>query len=122
MDSSEELQQLEITALKSIYGNDFIECPPPKAWKGAARLPEFIIRVTDPDHPDKIIVDLHVKLPKTYPVLACPTFTLQKPAKGLTNDQVSKLQQVVNGEAQKQRGTEMVFTVRFGSLPSVTSR
>ncbi|KAJ2913179.1 hypothetical protein MD484_g7237, partial [Candolleomyces efflorescens] len=108
---SEEAQQYEITALKSIFGNDFIECPPPKAWKGAARLHEFIIRITNPDHPDKIIVDLHVKLPKTYPVLACPTFTLHKPAKGLTNDQVAKLQQVVNGEAQKQRGTEMVFTI-----------
>ncbi|KAG2024094.1 STE/STE20/YSK protein kinase [Coprinopsis cinerea AmutBmut pab1-1] len=111
MDSTEELQQLEITALKSIFGNDFIECPPPKAWKGAARLPEFIIQVTNPDYPDKISVNLHVKLPKTYPHLACPIFTLQKPAKGLTNDQVSKLQQIINAEAQKQRGTEMVFTI-----------
>jgi translation initiation factor 2-alpha kinase 4 len=33
MESSEELQQLELTALKSIYAEDFIETPPPKAWK-----------------------------------------------------------------------------------------
>lgn len=33
MDSSEDRQQLEITALKSIYDEDFIECPPPRAWK-----------------------------------------------------------------------------------------
>lgn len=33
MDSTEELQNLEITALQSIYAEDFIECPPPKAWK-----------------------------------------------------------------------------------------
>ncbi|KAH6903402.1 other/PEK/GCN2 protein kinase [Coprinopsis sp. MPI-PUGE-AT-0042] len=111
MDSTEELQELEITALKSIFGNDFVECPPPKAWKGATRLPEFIIRITNPDFPDKISVHLHVKLPKTYPHLACPTFTLQKPAKGLSPDQISKLQQLINAEAQKQRGNEMVFTI-----------
>lgn len=33
MDTTEYVQQEEITALQSIYGDDFIECPPPKAWK-----------------------------------------------------------------------------------------
>jgi translation initiation factor 2-alpha kinase 4 len=33
METTEELQQLEITALKSIYDQDFFEPPPPKAWK-----------------------------------------------------------------------------------------
>lgn len=33
MDSAEELQQLEITALQSIYAQDFIDCPPPTVWK-----------------------------------------------------------------------------------------
>jgi len=33
MESPEDLQLLEITALQSIYAEDFIECPPPKAWK-----------------------------------------------------------------------------------------
>ena len=33
MDSAEELQQLEITALRSIYDKDFILCPPPTVWK-----------------------------------------------------------------------------------------
>lgn len=33
MDSTEELQKLEITALQSIYAEDFIECPPPRVWK-----------------------------------------------------------------------------------------
>jgi translation initiation factor 2-alpha kinase 4 len=33
MESTEELQQQEITALKSIYGDDFQEVPAPKAWK-----------------------------------------------------------------------------------------
>ena len=57
-----------------------------------------------------------IRLPKTYPVLVC--FALQKPAK------VSRLEQVVNDETQKQRGSEIVFTVRFGppSLVSVTFR
>ena len=81
-DLPENRQQEEITALKSIYGDDFIDCPPPKAWKvrhkpysdtvvsadssnlqGAPRLPEFIIRVRhpDPDHASKIYFNLHVK-------------------------------------------------------------
>ena len=33
MESAEELQQQEVTVLKSIYGDDFKESPPPKAWK-----------------------------------------------------------------------------------------
>ena len=33
MESSEDRQQLEITALRSIYDADFLDCPPPKAWK-----------------------------------------------------------------------------------------
>jgi translation initiation factor 2-alpha kinase 4 len=33
METTEELQQLEITALQSIYGDDFIDIPPPKVWK-----------------------------------------------------------------------------------------
>lgn len=33
MDSTEDKQLLEITALQAIYQEDFIEVPPPKAWK-----------------------------------------------------------------------------------------
>ncbi|KAF8625651.1 hypothetical protein AX15_005272, partial [Amanita polypyramis BW_CC] len=60
MESTEELQRLEITALRSIYADDFIEPPPPKS---AARLPEFIIRVTHPDtaHANKVNLHLRVK-------------------------------------------------------------
>jgi translation initiation factor 2-alpha kinase 4 len=55
-----EQQQQEITALKSIYAEDFKECQP-RAWKGAARLPEFILKITHPDteHATKIYFHLH---------------------------------------------------------------
>ncbi len=33
MESNEERQQAEITALKAIYSTDFIQPPPPTAWK-----------------------------------------------------------------------------------------
>jgi len=33
MDPTEESQTLEITALQSIYPDEFIQVPPPKAWK-----------------------------------------------------------------------------------------
>jgi translation initiation factor 2-alpha kinase 4 len=33
MESPEELQQLEITALRSIYADDLTDCPPPTVWK-----------------------------------------------------------------------------------------
>lgn len=113
MESTQELQQLEITALKSIYADDFIECPPPKAWKAAARLPEFIIKVphSDPQHADKIYFNLHVILPKTYPTNAYPTFTIQHPIKGLSTDQITKLSAAIHTEVKNHRGTEMVFQI-----------
>ncbi|PPQ64064.1 hypothetical protein CVT24_008877 [Panaeolus cyanescens] len=113
MDSEEDPQLLEITALQSIYANDFIPVPPPKAWKGAARLHEFIIRVAHPDttHESKVYLNLRVKFPKTYPRLACPTFAIEKPIKGINDGQVAKLSHEINVEAQKLRGFEMVFSI-----------
>lgn len=46
MESTEELQQQEITALKSIYGDDFQEVPAPKAWK-VCLCPRFFPRLTE---------------------------------------------------------------------------
>ncbi|KAL6299472.1 kinase-like domain-containing protein [Sparassis latifolia] len=113
MESQEERQQLEITALKSIYDEDFIECPPPKAWKGAPRLPEFIIKVRhpEPDHADQLYFHLHVKFPKTYPVIACPTFTIQQPIRGLKTDQTTKLTSAIHAESLRNKGAEMVFQI-----------
>lgn len=113
MDSPEDRQQLEITALKSIYDDDFIECPPPKAWKGAPRLPEFIIKVhhTDENYAHKIYFNLHTKLPKTYPDLASPIFTIQQPIAGLKPNEVTKLSNAIHTEAQKNKGTEVVFQI-----------
>ncbi|KAG1908872.1 kinase-like domain-containing protein [Suillus fuscotomentosus] len=112
METTEELQQLEITALKSIYDTDFFEPPPPKAWKGATRLPEFIIKVTHPDpiHASKVYFHLHIKLPKTYPTLATPVFTIQKP-RGINHDHEITLQKAIHSEAQMLRGSEMVFQI-----------
>ena len=33
MENIEDQQRAEIEVLKSIYADDFIESPPPKAWK-----------------------------------------------------------------------------------------
>ncbi|KIL60768.1 hypothetical protein M378DRAFT_906708 [Amanita muscaria Koide BX008] len=111
MESTEELQKLEITALRSIYADEFIDCPPPKVWKGAGRLPEFIIRVGHPDAAEKINLNLRVKFPKTYPSFAYALFTIDKPFRGITPDQVSKLTHGINIEAQKLKGSEMVFQI-----------
>ncbi|KAF8839726.1 Serine/threonine-protein kinase [Paxillus ammoniavirescens] len=113
METTEELQQLEITALKSIYDQDFFEPPPPKVWKAAARLPEFIIKVVHPDpcHASKVYFHLHTKFPKTYPTLATPIFTVQKPIRGLSHDVEAALSKLVHAEAQKLRGSEMVFQI-----------
>ncbi|THH28609.1 hypothetical protein EUX98_g5583 [Antrodiella citrinella] len=113
MDTSEDRQQLEITALKSIYDENFIDCPPPKAWKGAARLPEFIIRVHHPDeqYADRVCFDLHIRFPKTYPTLAYPTFTIQRPITGLKPYEVTKLSNAIHIEAQNNKGSEIVFQI-----------
>ncbi|KAL4251194.1 non-specific serine/threonine protein kinase [Abortiporus biennis] len=113
MDSPEDRQQLEITALKSIYDENFIEVPPPKAWKGAPRLPEFIIQVHHPDeqYASKIYFSLHTKFPKTYPTLASPTFTIQQPIMGLKPNEVQRLNSAIHAEAQRNKGIEVVFQI-----------
>lgn len=110
--TSSEQQQQEITALKSIYADDFIECQP-KAWKGAARLPEFVLKITHPDteHAAKIYVHLHTIFPRTYPANAHPIFTIQQPIKGISDDHVTKLSNFIRNEARQSRGTEIVFQV-----------
>ncbi|KAJ7874765.1 kinase-like domain-containing protein [Mycena olivaceomarginata] len=95
MESSEELQQLELTALKSIYAEDFIETPPPKAWKHASR----------------ICFNLHVIFPKTYPTKASPTFSIHKPIIGIRDDQVTTLLQAIQNETKNCRGAEMIFQI-----------
>lgn len=99
--------------------------------QGAARVPEFIICVhhPSPEYASRIGFSLNVRcvlwfsqvatldsvpgtsFPKTYPTLACPTFTVQKPTKSITPDQVTKLTQAITREAQRNRGSEMVFQV-----------
>lgn len=39
----EEIQQEEIIALKAVHGENFIESPPPKAWKVRRFLASFIV-------------------------------------------------------------------------------
>ncbi|EJF61645.1 Serine/threonine-protein kinase [Dichomitus squalens LYAD-421 SS1] len=118
---------VSLTPWKSIYEQDFIEVPPPKAWKvhrrsrrcssqAAPRLPEFKIRVTypDPKYAEKIYFHLHIKLPKTYPNNAPPIFTIQQPIVGLRPDEISKLTHAIHDEVQQKKGEEMVFqTVCF---------
>lgn len=58
------------------------------------------------------------RLPKTYPNLSCPIFTIQKPIEGLNNDQVTTLSHTITAEAQKNRGSEMVFQVWHVALYS----
>ncbi|TRM58463.1 hypothetical protein BD626DRAFT_573474 [Schizophyllum amplum] len=113
MEPVDEAQQNELTALKSIYADDFIESAASNVWKGATKLPEFSIRVRHPDsdHGDNIFFQLHVRFPKTYPALVCPIFTIQKPMSGITNDQVTKLNRALHAEAQANKGTEMVFQI-----------
>ncbi|KAI0266451.1 kinase-like domain-containing protein [Gloeopeniophorella convolvens] len=113
MDSTlAEQQQQEITALKSIYAEDFIECQP-RAWKGAVRLPEFIIKIAHPDirHAPKIYFHLHTIFPKTYPANAHPIFTVQQPIQGISEDRITKLSNYIQSEAKQSRGTEIVFQV-----------
>ncbi|KZT06721.1 Serine/threonine-protein kinase [Laetiporus sulphureus 93-53] len=123
MESTDERQELEITALKSIYAEDFVECPPPKVWKGAPRLPEFIIKVThsDPEYADKIYFHLHTKFPKTYPTIACPTFTIQQPIQGLKGPEITRLSSAIHAEAQRNRGSEMVFQIVTFAQEWITS-
>ncbi|EIN05395.1 Serine/threonine-protein kinase [Punctularia strigosozonata HHB-11173 SS5] len=110
MATNAELQEQEIEVLKSIFTENFIECPPPTVWKGATSVKEFIIRINHPDpkHQRKVNCQLHVRLPKTYPHNASPQFTIQQP-QGLSSTQVTKLTHVINTAVQKSRGSEAVI-------------
>ncbi|KAF9482948.1 hypothetical protein BDN70DRAFT_828321 [Pholiota conissans] len=113
MESTEDAQKEEITALHSIYGDDFIDVPPPKAWKGAQRLYEFIVRIShpEPEYSSRVSINLHVKFPKTYPHLACPTFGIDKPYTGVNDGQATTLLRAINAEAQHHKGNVMVFEI-----------
>ncbi|KAI0029609.1 kinase-like domain-containing protein [Vararia minispora EC-137] len=110
MESAQEKQQSEIIALKSIYADDFVECQP-RAWKGAARLHEFKIKVTHPEQPAKIFFHLHTILPKTYPQNAHPTFSVHQPIRGITTEQSNKLSHAIQAELRQYIGEEMVFQI-----------
>lgn len=51
------------------------------------------------------------RLPKTYPELACPIFTIQDPMSGMSGERVMRLSQAIRSESQKNKGSEMVFHV-----------
>ncbi|TDL16229.1 Serine/threonine-protein kinase [Rickenella mellea] len=112
MESQDERQQEEITALKSIYADDFLDSPPPKAWKGAVRQPEFIITVRHPEaqHASRVLFHLLVKFPKTYPAKAPPIFTVQRPT-GISPDLITQLSNAVHNEALGNQGSEMVLQI-----------
>ncbi|PVF99101.1 UBC-like protein [Serendipita vermifera] len=106
---AEHTQELEMEALKAIYGDDFQDVPPPKVWKGAATFPEFIIRVkpNDTELHGRVELMLHVKFPKTYPKVMA-TLTIDS-STGLSKGQVNQLLGLLKTEGQKALGREMVF-------------
>ncbi|KAH8114389.1 kinase-like domain-containing protein [Phellopilus nigrolimitatus] len=109
MDSNEEHQNLEIQALKSIYHDVFFESAPPKAWKGAARLPEFNIKIVHPLSPS-IYFLLNVKYPKAYPLKSPPILSITQ-YNGLAPTQVTKIMNLVHAEAQRCIGGEAIFSI-----------
>ncbi|KAL5519904.1 hypothetical protein ACEPAG_1564 [Sanghuangporus baumii] len=109
MDANDDAQKLEIQALKSIYPDCFFDNVSPKAWKGAARLPEFNIRI-DKDEGSDIFIVLNVKFPKAYPSKAIPILSITQ-SKGLTSVQVDKVLGAMHAEAQRCLGSEAIFAV-----------
>ncbi|KLO11482.1 hypothetical protein SCHPADRAFT_831061 [Schizopora paradoxa] len=115
MESIEEQQKAEIEVLKSIYSEDFIESPPPKAWKvrGAVRQPEFTIKVAHPNarYQAKLYAHLNVKFPKAYPAKATPLFAVVPPIAGISHEQTVALSNSIHAESRKFLGSEMVFQI-----------
>ncbi|KAJ4471431.1 hypothetical protein J3R30DRAFT_3709861 [Lentinula aciculospora] len=116
MELNEEAQNLEIQALKSIYPDCFFDNVSPKAWKGAAKLPEFNIRVKKDEDSD-IFILLNVKYPKAYPTKAIPILSVTQ-SKGLTSAQVNRILGAIHAEAQRLLGSEAIFSVIEVKEPS----
>lgn len=104
-----QTQELEIEALKAIYGDDFKDIPPPKAWKGALSFPEFTITVRPNDEAlhGRVEFTLHVKFSKTYPKVL-PTLSVDA-FMGLSKLQINQMLGLLKVEAQKALGREMIF-------------
>ncbi|KAG9057226.1 hypothetical protein FS842_008151 [Serendipita sp. 407] len=104
-----QTQELEIEALRAIYGDDFRDIPPPKVWKGAATFPEFTIRVrpNDTDLHGRVEFSLHVKFPKTYPKVL-PTLSVES-STGMSKVQINQMLGLLKTEGQKAIGREMIL-------------
>lgn len=59
------------------------------------------------------VTERAIRFPKTYPTLATPIFTVQRPIRGIAHDVEAALSKAIHSEAQKLRGSEMVFQVRL---------
>ena len=78
-------------------------------FQGAAKLPEFTIRINKDDDSDIFIV-LNVMFPKAYPTKSIPILSITQ-AKGLTSVQVNKILSAIHAEAQRLLGSESIFSV-----------
>ncbi|TIA92337.1 hypothetical protein E3P99_00678 [Wallemia hederae] len=92
MELLREVQSNELEALSAIYGDLFhVKEESRAAWQGAASLPEYVIQLEPLEDSLKtsVGVDLHVKIPKTYPNVP-PQFYIRN-TRGLSIQQRDEL-------------------------------
>ncbi|KAJ1992057.1 eukaryotic translation initiation factor 2-alpha kinase [Coemansia spiralis] len=108
-ETTKEIQQNELEALRAIFMDDYKDVETKTAWNVKQDTPEFVIQVrpTDENIKNNVSVGLHIKLPKTYPRTA-PQISLENGI-GLSDVQMQSALAAVKWQVNKLLGGEMIY-------------
>ncbi|KAJ2780654.1 eukaryotic translation initiation factor 2-alpha kinase [Coemansia interrupta] len=108
-DTTREIQQNELAALRAIFMDDYRDVETKTAWNVKSDMPEFVITVqpTEDDLKGSVSIGLHVRLPKTYP-RTVPQVQLVDGV-GLSDAQIHGALEMSRRQAEALVGSEMIY-------------
>ncbi|PIA15378.1 kinase-like protein [Coemansia reversa NRRL 1564] len=108
-ETTKEIQQNELAALRAIFMDDFKDVEAKTAWNVRQAAPEFVIQVqpTDNELKERVSVGLHVRLPMAYP-RAVPQLNLES-GFGLSEAQQQSALAMLKQQAESLVGGEMIY-------------
>ncbi|KAJ1869235.1 eukaryotic translation initiation factor 2-alpha kinase [Coemansia sp. RSA 990] len=108
-ETTKEIQQNELDALRAIFMDDFEDVKAKTAWNVKQDAPEFriCVRPVDEELKEHVWAGLHVRFSKTYP-RTVPQLTVES-GRGLSDAQISDAQMLVKQQAAAMAGGEMIY-------------
>ncbi|KAI7831059.1 hypothetical protein BX661DRAFT_170235 [Kickxella alabastrina] len=119
-ETTQEIQQNELAALRAIFMEDFQDVETKTAWNVKPDMAEFVITVRPTEDVIKasVSVGLRVRLPRTYPRTA-PQIQLSEGV-GLSAAQVQGAQDMARQQAAALVGCEMVYELAVSLSDYIT--